>query len=380
MKIAVITDTYYTINGVSRTYQEMVRYCQAKKIRLDIFTLGKRKNTKKKGTVNIFQFAASLPLKYYFDLPPFDLKIIPPGFKEKLNKTKYDIIHLATPGSLGIAARMISAENSIPKIGCFHTLLAEYVFNWTEKGLKKIPLDLENLQIPKFSQDITWIMLKWFYAKTDLILAPSKVIADKIKILNKPIKIFSRGVDTEIFNPKYRNKKIENEKPTGLYVGRLSLEKNLDLLAEIFKNRNDCNLWLAGDGPYKKSLEKKIPRAKFLKYVTGKKLAEIYANADFFIFPSATDTFGNAVLEAQSSGLPCIVTNIGGPKELIKNKKTGLISKPTKKDFEEALNYFIKNGTKRKKMGQKARTFAETKSWNKVFEELFKIYQKLGKN
>ncbi len=375
MKIAVITDTYYTINGVSRTYQEMAKYCQAKNILLDIFTLGKTKKTEKKGSVNIFQFTAELPLKYYFDLPPFDAFIISPGFKEKFLKTKYDIVQLATPGSLGIAARIILANKKTVAIGCFHTMLAEYAFDWTKKGLEKIPFDLKNLNIPKLSKSLAWVMLKWFYSETDLIFAPSKIIAEKIKILKKPTKIFSRGVNIEKFNPKYCNNKLKKIKPIALYVGRLSVEKNLDLLIEIFKKRTDCELWLVGDGPYKDRLKLQLPWAKFFKYLTDKKLSEAYASADFFIFPSTTDTFGNAVLEAQASGLPAIVTNIGGPQELIKNKINGFICKPKAVDFNRAIDYLIKNKKQREMMGQNARQNATKKSWPKVFAGLLKMYK-----
>ena len=404
MKIAVITDTFYTINGVSRTYQEMVKYCRKKRIRLDVFTLGKTKKTQKLGSVNVFQFAAKLPLKYYYDLPPFDVRIVSPGFKEKFTphlddsksknskktklsslkkqgagftKTKYDVIHLATPGSLGIAARIMLANDPTPKVGCFHTLVAEYVSDWTQKGLEKLPFKLKKT-LPELSQSMIWGLLKWFYSRTDLVLAPSKTTAKKLKILQKPIKIFPRGVDTKIFNPTHKNPKLKSSLPIALYVGRLSLEKNLDLLVKVFKNRTNCQLWLAGDGPYKKGLKAQLPKAKFFGYLTGQKLSEVYAGADFFVFPSTTDTFGNVVLEAQASGLPCIVTNIGGPQELIKNKINGLICKPTAKDFNNAIDYLIKNKNQRKKMGQKARNEAVKKTWPKVFTQLFRIYKKIA--
>jgi len=372
MKIAVITDTFYTINGISRTYQELAKYCQKKNIRLDIFTIGTTAKHQKKGSVNIYQFTVSWPFKYYYDLPPFDARIIPPGFKEKFVLTKYDIIQLATPGSLGIAARLMLSSDPTPKVGVFHTMLAEYAGDWTEKNLKKLP-DYLKYSITGLSQAAVWQILKWFYAKTDLVLAPSEEIKKKLKILKRPIKIFPRGVDTKIFNPNHKNKK--SKLPVALYVGRLSPEKNLDLLVKLFKNRTDCQLWLVGDGPYKTGLMAQLPQAKFFGYLTGKRLSQIYANADFFIFPSTTDTFGNVILEAQASGLPVIVTNSGGPKELVKNKINGLIAKPKISAFNQAINYLLKDKKRRELMGQNARLSAESQSWPKVFEKLFKIYQ-----
>lgn len=376
MKIALITDTFYTINGVSRTYQQLAKYCQQKNVRLDIFTIGKNYRQQKKGSVNIYQFAAFWPVKYYYDLPPFDVRIISPGLKEKFSQNKYDIIHLATPGSLGIAVRLLLSNDPTPKVGVFHTLLAEYLGSWTQKGLAKLP-DYLKFSLAEFSQAAVWQLLKWFYAKTDLVLAPSQTIKKRLKILNRPLAIFPRGVDTQNFSPKYSDKNLKGSQPIALYVGRLSTEKNLDLLVKIFQNRPDLKLWLVGDGPYKNGLKAQLPKEKFFGYLTGKKLSQAYASANFFVFPSVTDTFGNAVLEAQASGLPAIVTDVGGPKELVKNKIDGLVAKPTAKNFNQAIDFLLKNPARREKMGQAARKTALKKSWPKAFDQLFKIYQKL---
>lgn len=375
-KIAIITDSFYAINGVSRTYQELVKYCRHKNLAVDIFTIGKTTKTKKLGSVRIYQFTAVWPVNYYHDLPPFDAKIISPGFKEKLLSGKYDIFHLATPGSLGIAARILLAKNPTPKIGVFHTLLAEYVSCWTKNGLKKLP-DYIRDSMTDLSHAATWRFLKWFYAKTDLVLAPTQTIKDNLKILGRPIEIFPRGVKTEIFSPKYKSPKRKEKLPVALYVGRLSTEKNLDLLVSVFKNRTDVKLWLAGEGPYGQGLKAQLPKATFFGYLSGSKLGWVYANADFFVFPSVTDTFGNVILEAQASGLPAIVTDRGGPKELVSHNIDGLISEPTPKAFGQAVDLLIKNQAKRELMGQKARVKALSQSWDKTFDRLFEIYQKL---
>jgi glycosyltransferase involved in cell wall biosynthesis len=376
MHIAVITDTYYAVNGVSRTYQEMVKYCRAKKIRLDVFTIGQKPQTQKLGCVTIYQFPTFWPVKYYYDMPPFDVRIIPAGFKEKLSRTKYDIIHLATPGSLGIAARQILLNDSTPKVAVFHTLIAEYAGSWTEKNLQNLPSYLR-YPLVGFSQATIWRFLKWFYAKTDLVLAPSLEIKNKLKILNRPVQVVPHGVDTDLFNPKYKNLKLKNKLPVALYAGRISIEKNLDLLVKIFKSRKDIELWLVGEGPYRQGLKNQLPQAKFFGYLSGKKLSEIYASADFFVFPSVTDTFGNVILEAQASGLPVIVTDVGGPKELVKPKINGLIAKPTAQDFGQAIDFLAKNIKARKIMGKNARKFAENKSWQKAFDQLIGVYKRL---
>lgn len=371
MKIALITDTYYAINGVSRTYQQFADYCRKRQIALDIFTIGKNHQVTRQGSVTIRQFAASWPVQYYFDLPPFDAKIVSPGLKEALTKNHFDLIQLATPGSLGIAARILLANGDTPKVGVFHTLLAEYAGDWTKQGLKNLPPYFKH-PMAEMSEKLVWKMLKWFYAPCDLILAPSQTVKRRLRILQRPLDIFPRGVDTELFQPATNRKKTK--KPIALYVGRLSTEKNLDLLVKIWKKCRDCELWLVGDGPYRAGLENQLPHATFFGYQIGQRLSELYASADLFIFPSVTDTFGNVVLEAQASGLPTIVTSVGGPKELVEDGITGFVAKPTAAAFNHCLDKLVKNSTLRKKMAQSARRAALTANWPHAFDQLFSIY------
>ena len=373
-RIALITDCFYSINGVSKTYQRFAEYCQAKSIRLDIFTIGQKTKIKTKGTVKIFECSPAWPIKYYYDLPPFDTRIISPDFKAQFLPKHYDLIHLATPGSLGIAAQILLAKNKTPKVGVYHTMLDEYIKAWAKKSLKKLPVAVRD-STADLSQMMVWQLLKWFYSKIDILLVPSKILKTRLSDLHSNIDIFPRGVDPEIFNPKFRNQILHGRRIVALYVGRLSTEKNLDLLVEIFTKRTDVALWLVGDGPYAAGLKSQLPTATFFGYLSDQKLSEAYASADFFVFPSTTDTFGNVILEAQASGLPAIVTDEGGPQELIKNRVTGLIVKPTVKNFNQAIDYFLNNQEHRQVMGQQALTESRKRGWDRAFGQLLKIYQ-----
>jgi glycosyltransferase involved in cell wall biosynthesis len=151
-----------------------------------------------------------------------------------------------------------------------------------------------------------------------------------------------------------------------LYVGRVSREKNLELLADAFKEivklGLPVQLAIIGDGPYRKDLEKKLDGypATFTGFLEGEELAKGYASADVFVFPSTTDTFGNVVLEAQASGLPVIVSDEGGPKELIKEGNTGFIVKAgDKDDLFNAMLFFLQDEKLMHAMGQNARIFTE---------------------
>uniref|UniRef100_UPI002351FD75 glycosyltransferase family 4 protein n=1 Tax=Flexistipes sinusarabici TaxID=2352 RepID=UPI002351FD75 len=148
---------------------------------------------------------------------------------------------------------------------------------------------------------------------------------------------FKRGIETDIFRP--HSKTAEKGFFKLLYVGRISKDKNLDFLIGFFeklqKRIKDVKLEIVGDGPYFKTLYKKVKRNKdiILKgKIDYKDLPEIYNSADLLVFPSITDTFGMAVLEAQACGVPALVTNIGGPQEIIKDGETGFTA-PVNKDI-----------------------------------------------
>lgn len=151
-----------------------------------------------------------------------------------------------------------------------------------------------------------------------------------------------------------------------LYVGRLSREKNLGLLADAFINVIKAGfrsyLIIVGDGPYRSNLENKLEGypVLFTGFLVGEELSAIYASSDVFVFPSATDTFGNVVLEAQASGLPVIVSDEGGPKELMIHNETGYVVKANDRSaLVNTLVSLIKDREKIKIMGERARQFVE---------------------
>jgi glycosyltransferase involved in cell wall biosynthesis len=151
-----------------------------------------------------------------------------------------------------------------------------------------------------------------------------------------------------------------------LYVGRISREKNLELLANAFIALADAghlsHLILVGDGPYRKELEEKLKGypVLFTGFQAGEELSRSYASADVFVFPSTTDTFGNVVLEAQASGLPVIVSDQGGPQELLRDGQTGLIVEGNNAAaLADAMRQFIMQRSLASHMGRQARQFIE---------------------
>jgi glycosyltransferase involved in cell wall biosynthesis len=161
-----------------------------------------------------------------------------------------------------------------------------------------------------------------------------------------------------------------------LYVGRISREKDLDVLAAAYDKvraaGQPVQLFLVGHGPYSEALAEALPDAVFLGYLTGEPLAIAYASADIFVFPSTTDTFGNVVIEAQASGLPVIVSDMGGPKELVEHGVNGLVTKALDvEDVARAITLLTGDQKMRTRMGEKARQGVLDRSWPGAFRKFW---------
>ncbi|MEK9150045.1 MAG: glycosyltransferase family 1 protein [Candidatus Desantisbacteria bacterium] len=380
MYVALFTDTYDEINGVGMTLHKLSSFAEKEKIFLDVFCPGELKRsdpptlTEKRGTVKIHRYKPVAPLPIYSDLS-FDMKFLRNRIITYCEQAGFDLIHTATPGSMGLTALFVSHTYKIPLIGSYHTSLPLYVRKRVEQTLGKLGFTGSTLE------EATWNYLAWYYQQCKLVLAPSESTKEELerRFRNIPIKIFSRGIDTDFFNPKYRNdgliEKYGLKRPLALYVGRVSIEKNLNLLVEIFTKKKSPQLVVVGDGPYLSEMKKALPNGLFLGFTQGKALSEVYASSDFFVFPSATDTFGNVVLEALASGLPAIVSDGGGPKELVIDGQTGFVVKAGDAGkLKGKIELLAENDKLREKMSGAAVEYAKKISWEAVFTNLFSIY------
>jgi glycosyltransferase involved in cell wall biosynthesis len=212
----------------------------------------------------------------------------------------------------------------IPAAGTYHTDIPQYVRSLTND---------------EFLEQAAWSYMIWFYNQMEEVMVPSAGTREQLISRGLPaakMKPLPRWVDTTQFSPAKRNplfwsNRGLSEGTTLLYVGRVSREKGLELLSEAFRQLVDegagVSLAIIGDGPYREEMEERLKGypALFTGYLAGDDLSWGYASADLFVFPSATDTFGNVVLEAQASGLPVVVSDAGGPRELMIDNETGLV-------------------------------------------------------
>ncbi|MDJ0809527.1 MAG: glycosyltransferase, partial [Desulfobacterales bacterium] len=171
---------------------------------------------------------------------------------------------------------------------------------------------------------------------------------------------------------------------TLLYVGRISKEKNLDLLAEVYRDlcarKDKIHLVVVGDGPYLADMQTALSGlpCTFTGVLKGFALEAVYASSDLFVFPSATDTFGNVILEAQASGLPVIVTDQGGPCENMLPGETGLVVKANDgDDLAAAIQTLADDAQQRRSMGLAARRYMEERSFDAAFLKMWDLYRSL---
>ncbi len=188
------------------------------------------------------------------------------------------------------------------------------------------------------------------------------------------------GVDTEVFSPRWRERAAGDSRPLRIgYVGRLTPEKNVRVLAQIEQQlrkngQNDFEFVVVGEGVEHAWLRENMKNVVFTGVLTGEKLSRAFANMDIFVFPSETDTFGLVVLEAMASGVPAIVSSCGGPKYTVQHGKNGFIAH----DLNNFVNIIEGILTQRDLLASyriAAREFAVGTSWDQVFERMYGTYE-----
>ena len=315
---AWFTDTLEDVNGVAGTIRAMVLAGRQAGVEITVVT------SRSKLSIN------DIPIKNFppvgeFEIPEYELqKLSFPPFLDMLDyiqREKFTELIISTPGPVGLCALGCAKLLGLRTSGIYHTDFPQYA---------------RFLADDAFMETMVWNYMQWFYGQTDLVYVNSEFYRrcwiDR-GIAPEKLHLFPRGLDTELFSPARRDptfwKKRGAKGPVLLYVGRISKEKDLNLLAEIFaplqKLAGPFTLVIVGAGPYRAELEALLPQAIFTGILSGRELGIAYASADLFVFPSTTDTYGNVVVEAMAAGLPVAVSDAGGPRELVKNSQMGRI-------------------------------------------------------
>jgi len=287
----------------------------------------------------------------------------------------YDVLHIATPGPLGLAAMATGIALGLPIVGAYHTEFGSYA---------------QILSGDSIVAEIVEVLVREFYERCAVVAVPSQSTAESLKTRGyrvRHVETLKNGVDTAQYRPDRRDDTLHAGLGGGrcllLYVGRVSREKGLTRLAESYaalrQRRDDVHLVVVGDGPYRAEMAAALgDTATFTGFLRGDDLARMIASCDIFAFPSTTDTLGRAVAEAQASGLPAVVFGVGGPRECIQPGVSGFVAAPDDDAaFIAHIERLVDDPALRARMGAAASAFAGTLSWENVREGLVQLYHAL---
>jgi glycosyltransferase involved in cell wall biosynthesis len=283
-----------------------------------------------------------------------------------------DVVHVATEFSLGIAGVKAARQLDLPLVASAHTDYDQYA------GRYGVPWALR----------AGWHYLRWFYGQAHRVLCPSRIYEAAVHRHGVThTGIWSRGVDPEVFSPRFRSPAYRAALGAGpddlvvTYIGRIAREKNLGLLLEAWESlahaRGGAQLVLVGRGPLEDDIRRReIPGVHVTGLLLGDALSTAYASADIFAFPSRTETFGNSLLEAMGSGLSCLAAAGGGVLEFAEHGRNAWLVEPDSATaVRDGLRRLLGDEPLRRQLADGALATARARGWDEVYERLLEDYR-----
>jgi glycosyltransferase involved in cell wall biosynthesis len=288
-----------------------------------------------------------------------------------------DVVQITGPSHLGMLGTLIAHKLGIPLAASWQTNLHEYARCRLAPLLSFSPKPVSSRLLSSVER-WTFRAAARFYRIPRLLFATNPEMVKRLEqATSKPCFLMSHSVDAAVFSPQFRDR---NGGPFTIgYVGRLTTEKNVRWLAQLeqsllARGHRDFRMVVVGRGAQEGWLQRNMKHAEFTGVLTGKSLSRAFANMDLFAFPSETDTFGLAVLEALSSGVPAVVTAVGGPQYTVQHGKTGYIAKNFD-DFVASTELLLTKPDVLSPMRLAAREYALSTSWDQIFEGMYKTYE-----
>lgn len=413
LRVMVFTDTLGDVNGVSRFIRNVAE--QARKTGRDL-TVVTSTRFEVPQAANIVNVAPVFAMK----MPKYEqLEVALPPLVKMLrlaDQFQPDVIHCSTPGPVGTVGLVAAKMLRVPVAGVYHTDFPAYI---------------DHLFSDESTTWATTQSMRAFYAgfravftrSEDYVQSLMRLGVERHRII--PLK---PGIMVEQFQPRFATEglfaRMEGQKVLGpdrarrdgmekgeivrvLFAGRVSVEKNLPMLVEAWKIADArlaargvggvggvgwvmAELVVAGDGPYREEMERALrgTRARFLGFRHGEELSRVYATCDVFAFPSVTDTLGQVVMESQSSGLAVLVTDQGGPKEMVRDGETGFVI-PTAMEADDPASIaawaariegLVVDGAMRARMGRAAHEAMQPYSMEHSFEHYWRVHEAVKKD
>ncbi len=381
-RVAYFPDSFHEVNGVAHTSRHFEAFARRRNLPFLCVRAGDRTEAfTEDGSVGTLElprgflsFALDKDLR--FD-PAFPRHI--PLIGEALERFRPDLIAITGPSEVGMLGAMLAQEMGLPLAASWHTNVHEYLARRSDWIFRLLPK--QSMVTEQTIEDLTMAAAARFYSVAQVLYAPNPELCALLKgATGRVCHLMPRGVDAELFHPRKRRREESDRDHLLGFVGRLSVEKNVALLARVQEEletmgHGSFRFLIVGHGGEGAWLRERLPRAEFTGVLRGEELSTAYANMDLLVFPSHTDTFGNVVLEALASGVPAIVTPDGGPKTIVRDGVTGRIVEDN--EFASAVAGVLDNPGKHAEMRLAARAHALTMSWDAVFEGVYAGYEEL---
>jgi phosphatidylinositol alpha 1,6-mannosyltransferase len=371
LRVALVTSSYnYIKDGVALTLNRFVEYLLSQHVEVLVFApVGPKPAFEAVGKIVTIP-SVPLPLR-----PEYRVALgLPRSAGRTLRDFRPDIVHIAVPDLLGYGALMAAQALNVPVVASYHTRYETY--------LKHYRLGV--------AQPLLESYLDRFYDACRELYVPSPSMVEVLKArgLQVEMHLWPRGVDSSRFHPSKRSTAwrarwgIGADEVVVLFVSRLVREKQLETLTAVLRILKDdappFRSVVVGEGPERKSLEKRLPGTLFTGFLDGDDLAQAYASADIFLFPSETESFGNVTLEAMACGLPAVCADATGSRSLVVPDVTGFLVEPGDSDgFVTSVRQLLSDPALRERMGAAARERSLEFGWEDPMRRILQRYEAL---
>jgi glycosyltransferase involved in cell wall biosynthesis/predicted metal-dependent phosphoesterase TrpH len=368
-RVAILADGIGSMHGVTRTIEE-IRQRGVPGFEIEVVATDPAVDRR-------LSAVAEIDVPYY---PGLEIGVPSlPAAVQTLSDGAFDAIHVCSPGPAGIAGALVARALGLPLIGSYHTELTAYA-------------DLRSGD-PRVAGAMA-MAVGAFYNACDIVLSPSAASDRALAEIGMPrerVLRWDRGIDTARFDPSLRDPASLDigrggnggDRVNVLYSGRITREKGAELLADAFLHAREreprLHLVLAGGGPEQEHLRERVgdEHSTFLGWLAGGELARAYASADLFLFPSATDTFGQVILEAQASGLPVVAVAEGGPLSLIEHRVSGLLCEARADVLSGAVLELLASPLLRERLALAGLAAVRSRTWERALQRLANGYRRV---
>lgn len=369
-RVTFFADSFYEVNGVARTSREFARFARDRNYPFFSVHAGAATRHTIDGSFETFELANRRFVVRLEAGLSYDLAFLRnhARLRDALARFQPDLIHITGPSHCGILGALLAYQLGIPLTASWHTNLHEYAARRLKKLLHWLPAGLRETT-GRTAEGVPLSILVWFYKLAKLLFAPNPELIHLLATkTQRPTYPMYRGIDTQLFAP-HRRKRRDDAFVIG-YVGRLSTEKNVRMLASVervlsSRGLTDYRFLVVGDGVDRLWLRNHVQRCQLPGVLLGEELANAYASMDAFVFPSSTDIFGNVILEAFAWGVPAVVSAHSGPKYLVERGLTGFIAQ-TAEEYAACLLAPTRKSRSAPRMSNNERHAALSFSWPAV--------------